>query len=153
MILLDPNRTLEYVLEAQRPHWKCCDELAERPHKSTCATRGVETSETPVADQFRFSLRVITARRWSRFLAEESEIATAEARLATLADTNLMLLRYGCTGWKGPVGAPAAVLDAEGRLTWESLDLIPPTYRVELADRLWKLNTVYERDVGFSPQP
>lgn len=126
-ILLDPSRKVEYVLEAQR--------------------------EVDEKDRFRFLLCIITARRWARMLAEEREIAKGEAREATLADTNLMLLRYGCAGWKGPEGQPASTLDSEGRLSWESIDAIPPTYRVELADQLWKLNTVYERDVGFSPQP
>lgn len=126
-ILIDPTRTVEYVLEKQR---------------------GVEEK-----DQFRFLLRVITARRWARMVAEETEVAAAEGREVTVADTNLMLLRYGCLGWKGPEGQPASALDAESRLTYESIDLIPAPARVEIADKVWRLNTVFERDVGFSQQP
>lgn len=121
MIFIDPTRKTEYVLKAQR--------------------------EIPAEQQVRFVLKVISARRWSQMVGEETAVSVSEKRPATGADLNMFLLRYCCDGWTAAEGQPKAGFDAEGRLTWESIDVIPLQYRNELADEAFRMNTLMESDL------
>ena len=121
MIFIDPSRRAEYVLKDQR--------------------------EVPAEQQVKFLLKVITARRWSQMVGEESAVSVSEKRPATGADLNMFLLRYCCDGWVAAEGQPKPVFDADGRLSWESIDRIPLQYRNELADEAWRMNTLVESDL------
>lgn len=147
-IFIDPTRTVEYVLKDQRPHWKCCGALAEEEHKTTCTERSAETLVTPEDQIVKFTLRVMSARQWAAMVGEEVTIGKREAREVTTTDVNNCLIRHGVVGWSPEQTKPE--IEKSGLLSWTSVDQIPVFYRTELADAIWRLNTVFERDLGNS---
>ncbi len=115
-IFVDPNRTLDYVLEEQR--------------------------ESPPAERVTFKLRALTAREFADFREVTSE-NTAEGRRTLVFSFDIELLRLALTGWSGK-GAPPFPDPATPEAVEGALSCLSPEVRDELVGAAWKLTRMEE---------
>ena len=98
----------------------------------------------PEAERVTFQLAVLTPGEWASAID-----LTAGDRDLWQGAFGLALLRAGLRGWSG-AGAPPFAVDARGRPTDETLALLRPDDRGELAKAIFRVNNLTDAQTGKS---